>query len=184
MDPIATAHFDLRLLDAGDEALYAALYGDPETMAHVAAAQEPERLASGFAATCRANAASPPRRRTWVIRDRATGRDLGLIGLVWDAAGEADRQSAELGVMLPPQSQGRGVASEAIAGVCGAAFARLGLDLLHTWHREGHALAEGLMRHVGFVAQPTRDGEGGQHWQLTREQAARRDALSAPAHPA
>jgi RimJ/RimL family protein N-acetyltransferase len=169
--PIATARFDLRLLAAGDETLYAALYGDPATMAAIAAAQAPAQLARGFAATCRANAASPPRRRTWVIHERATARDLGLIGLVWDPDGHG-RQGAELGVVLPPAHQGRGVASEAIAGLCAAAFAQLGLDFLHTRHRDGHGLAAGLMRRCGFERQPPCDGEDGQRWRLTRESLA------------
>ena len=42
---IATPRFDLRLLDDGDGALYASLYGDPATMAFVAPALEPARLA-------------------------------------------------------------------------------------------------------------------------------------------
>lgn len=167
---IATPRFDLRLLDDGDGALYASLYGDPATMAFVAPALEPARLARALTATCSANMATPPRRRTWVIRDRALARDLGLIGLIWDGAPEGDRHGAELGVMLPPAWQDRGVAREAIAAVCDHAFAELGLAFLHTSHAPDHALAAGLMRRTGFVPQPPLAGEGVRRWRRLRDQ--------------
>jgi RimJ/RimL family protein N-acetyltransferase len=162
----AAARVALRLLDAGDSALYAALYGDPATMQYVAAARDPAQLQRGFAATCRANAATPPRRRVWVIFDPGDGQPLGLIGLVWDRDTEAGRQGAELGVMLPPARQGLGLATSAIAALRPLAFAQLGLDFLHTWHRDEHGLAGGLMAKAGFAPQPGRDGERGQRWRL------------------
>lgn len=166
---IANAKIDLRLLASGDVALYAALYGDPGTMAFVAAAQDPHQLTRSFASTCRANTATPPRRRTWVIHERGAARDLGLIGLVWDAATTDDRQGAELGVVLPPALQGRGIASAAIAALAHHAFGPLGLQRLHTRHDSAHGPAGGLMSRLGFLRTRAEDGPRGWRWELTPE---------------
>lgn len=171
---IETSRLVLRLLGPGDAALYDALYGDADTMRQVGTALAPGRLARSFATACRANAVSPPRRRTWVIHTLGAADDVGLIGLVWDGASDdtavgAGVSAAELGVMLPPAWQGRGLATEAIAALCPVAFADLGLDAVHTWHADGHALAAGLMRRAGFAPLPARPGESGQRWRRERD---------------
>ena len=171
----ASKRFNVRLLAAGDAGLYASLYGDPETMTFVAPARALDQLERSFAACCRANEHTPPRRRTWVIHERASATDVGLIGLVWDSAPVDGRQGAELGVMLPTARQGRGVATEVIDALLAPAFARLDLDFLHTSHRDGHGLAAGLMRRVGFVAQP--NGEDGScRWRYDRHPQAESSA--------
>lgn len=161
MSPPAEGTVRLRLLAASDEALYATLYGDPATMHHVGPALDPDACRGSFAAALRANAATPPRARTWVICLAGDEAGIGLAGLRWDGAG-----GAELGIVLPPDRQGQGFATAAIRALQGPAFGEFALARLHTRHDPAHALAGGLMAGLGFACTDA-GGEGrARRWEL------------------
>jgi len=155
----------LRLLDPTDQGLYQQLYGDAATMRHVGPPLDDEQVRRSFLAACRLNLDATPTARFWVIEDGRTGFAFGLIGLHWDGPA-----SAELGVVLPPEHQGKGLATGAIRCLLEPAFDGLGIKRLHTRHEAGHQLAGGLMASVGFVALPARSGADGQCWELTAGQ--------------
>ncbi|MBB6599500.1 GNAT family N-acetyltransferase [Luteimonas sp. MC1825] len=163
----------LRVLEARDEALYCALYGDPDTMRHVGPALAPEAGRTAFARVMAQLAARPPRAAYWLLpwRVAATvaGPPAGLMALqIHAGAGDA----AEVGVLLPPGAQGAGVASAGIAALVDVAFTASPLLALWTRHVRDHAAAAGLMRRAGF--QPAADGLAGEcRWRLTRAHWAR-----------
>jgi RimJ/RimL family protein N-acetyltransferase len=163
IESLSGTRLQLQPLDGSDEAVVVALYSDPETMRHIAAAQSRATAQRSFAAALRMNAATPPRRRTWAMR--LDGTTIGVIGLVFDA----DGSGAELGVVLPPTRQGRGFATEAISALADHAFATLALRRLHTRHDPAHALAAGLMTTLGFARSAAVDGRMGWTWCLTPE---------------
>jgi RimJ/RimL family protein N-acetyltransferase len=77
-----------------------------------------------------------------------------------------DPASAEVGVLLLPDAQGQGHATEAIAALADSVFAVPGLQKLWTRHASGHAAAVGLMRRLGFVAGPEAGAQS--RWHLLR----------------
>ncbi len=158
---LATARLALRPLAPADEALYVALYTDPATLRHVLAPLAPAAARRGFAAALAGLGTGEGQRGFWVMQAR-DGRALGLIGLHRDAPGEA-----EVGVVLPPAWQGRGLATEAIAALADHAFGALALVRLHTRHDHDHALASGLMAGLGFERVAAVAGRRGWRWQLT-----------------
>lgn len=167
---IATLHgprLELRPLADTDEALYVRLYTDPMAMQHIGTAQDADTATRGFRSALRFNAAIPPVRLFWVIDDRAARQALGLIGLSLDEPG-----GGEVGVLLPAEHQGRGVATEAIAALADHAFAVMRLQRLHTRHRNGHALAAGLMATLGFEQVAPAAASGRWRWQLTPDRWA------------
>nr|WP_255698942.1 GNAT family protein [Luteimonas sp. Y-2-2-4F] len=149
-------------LGAGDRALYVRLYGDAAAMRHVGAALAPAAAERAFDAVLAALAGDPPAAVYWVLREAATDEAFGLMALAFDAR----RTSAELGLVLPPQRQDRGYASEAIGGLLPRLRAFPRLASVWTRHREGHAAAAGLMRRTAFAPDGTRDGYA--HWRLAR----------------
>ncbi len=169
---------DLRPLADGDQALYVRLYGDPQAMQHIGAAQDAGAAARGFRAALRFNAATPPERLFWVIHDRAAMQELGLIGLTLDEPG-----GGEVGVLLPAGQQGRGVASEAIATLADHAFGLMRLRRLHTRHEPGHALAAGLMAGLGFERTAPAGDAAPWYWQLTPERWAAAPRRHSTANP-
>jgi RimJ/RimL family protein N-acetyltransferase len=73
----------------------------------------------------------------------------------------------EVGVVLPPEHQGRGFATEAIAALAEHAFGVMRLQRLHTRHDDGHGLAAGLMATLGFEQTAVDTHTGRWRWQLT-----------------
>jgi len=169
---------DLRPLTESDDALYVQLYTDPLAMQHIGTAQDAGTATRGFRTALRFNAATPPVRLFWVIDDRAAMQALGLIGLSLDESG-----GGEVGVLLPDQHQGRGVATEAIAALAEHAFPVMQLQRLHTRHENGHALAAGLMATLGFEQIAPAAGTGRWRWQLTPDRWAASPRRLSSANP-
>ncbi|MBW8312863.1 MAG: GNAT family N-acetyltransferase [Rhizobium sp.] len=151
----------IRLLGESDQQLYLQLYGDEATMRYIGPSLDEKQARRSFASACRLNQSDPPTARFWVIEDCATGLAIGLIGLHWDGPA-----SAELGVVLPPEHQGKGIATRVIRILLAVAFDSLRLDRLHTRHVAGHFLAGGLMASLGFAALPHPAEGGVRCWEL------------------
>ncbi len=161
MSPVlVTPRLRLRPLAGSDEALYVRLYGDTATMRHVGAAMTPATARRSFAAACRDQVAEPATRPLWVLERAVDAVAIGLLGLHLGAA-----RAAEVGVLIFPEHQARGYASEAIDTVADFAFARLGLLRLHARHATGHDLAAGLMASLGFVRAPDADDGHPVRWE-------------------
>ncbi|MBW8367189.1 MAG: GNAT family N-acetyltransferase [Arenimonas sp.] len=178
---IATIHgqqLDLRPLAEAHEPLYSRLYTDPLALHQIASAQDASSAAHGFRAALQFNAATQPVRIFWVIQERASFQALGLIGLSLDEPG-----GAEVGVLLPEEHQGRGVATQAIAALADHAFAVMQLQRLHTRHDPGHALAAGLMATLGFEQMAPAAGSGRWRWQLTQRRWAASPRRLSTANP-
>jgi [ribosomal protein S5]-alanine N-acetyltransferase len=111
----------------------------------------PSRAARAFALALAQARSQPPRAYYWTVRTCGAEDACGLVALVLDPA---DADSAELGVLLRPDAQRQGHASEAITCVAAHAFAELALQRLWTRHRRGHCAAHGLMHRLGFVPMP------------------------------
>lgn len=169
---------DMRPLDEGDEALYVRLYGDAAVMQRIASPQDPRTAALGFRAALRMNAAEVPTRLFWVIRQRRPPLALGLLGLSLDGEG-----GGEVGVVLPLEHQGRGIATEAIAALADHAFGAMPLHRLHTRHDDGHGLAAGLMATLGFARTAVEAPSGRWRWELTPAQWARSPRRQAQGDP-
>lgn len=155
----------LRHLVASDEALYVGLYGSPATMRHIGPPLPRLEACRSFRAAVRANAASPPSARFWVIEHQKGQQALGLIGLRW-----ISHTTAELGVVLPEENQAKGIAKAAIRALLTPAFTELGLAELRTQHSKPNALAWRLMDSLGFTETGTSPVGQGFAWMMTADQ--------------
>ncbi|HEY9144328.1 MAG TPA: GNAT family protein [Arenimonas sp.] len=162
----------LRPLGDADQSLYVALYGDRETMSRAMPALDAASALRAFRREREAGGQADAQRLTWTLSDMHDGTAFGLLGLVLD-----DSRGAEVGVVLPPERQGRGHATQAIALVARHAFDTLALGRLYTRHALGHGPARGLMLRLAFEPAPVGPPPHPVRWMLTREAwlAARRD---------
>ena len=149
----ATPRTRLRLLLPEDEALYCALYTDPAVMALVGPPMACPAARSGFHAACRLNAVAGGRQRRWAVLDRASGAGVGLLAVLRD---RGDGRGAEVGIMLLPAAQGRGLARELNDAVAALAFgaAGWGMDRLWARHLPGHGAAAAVLAATGFAPGP------------------------------
>lgn len=145
--PLVESPFILRPFDAGDLALYAALFTNAAVMRAVGKPFAADRANRAAAASLRHQHDPAGRFRHWVIEDAESA--AGLLGLALRGEAWVDGE-AELGVLLWPAWQARGAATAAISAVCPWAFDVARLAALTCHHADGHAPAAALMRRVGF----------------------------------
>ena len=147
MNDFATPRLRMRPPEAGDEALFLRLYTDPALMRHVGAPLSPEAVGRGFRTACRQAGDVCASARRWIITERASGTDIGVLGLHRHDGADP---TAELGVMLLAQWQGRGLGAEALAGLVDVAFDALRLSSVCTRHAAGNDAVERMMLKLGF----------------------------------
>ena len=172
MQTLDTPRLQLRPLGQADEALYCRLYSDPGVMRHIAAPLSDEAARTAFATVLRLMRQDAPALHVWVVRDGASGAELGIVALFRDA-GSVDAR--EVGAMLLVEGQRRGVAAAAIGAVADHVFdpadgAGPALRLLWTRHASGNAAAARLMSRMAFQRQVPRSAEQAEvRWQMSRE---------------
>lgn len=166
---LQTSRLHLRPLMEADQAFYCRLYTDPAVMARVGTPLSPEAAQGAFDRVLRQIAAKPPRAHYWMLWERGTQAVIGLMALVFD---RDDRNSAEVGVLLLPNAQGQGHATEAITALVDNAFAEPAISRLWTRHATGHVAMIRLMRRLGFAQcvdlSATGDHPTTVRWQLLR----------------
>lgn len=142
-----TERLHLRPLCLDDEALYCHLYTDPETMRHIGAPLSAEAALGNFHKACDLATQPDPAMKLWIIVEKDSGLGVGLLARV--RHGDV-RDMAELGAMLVADGQGRGYASEALAGLMDRLFALPGIRSLWTAQAPRNAAAARLMHRLGF----------------------------------
>ena len=172
MPTFDTPRLQLRPLVEADEALYCRIYTDPEVMRHIAAPLSAEAARAAFATATRLMRQDAPTLQVWVLRDRVTGADIGIVALI----GHGDVPDArEVGAMLVVEGQQRGVAVAALGAVADHVFnpvdaAGPDLRLLWTRHAPGNEAAMRLMLRMGFLRQaPCSADQTAVRWQMSRE---------------
>lgn len=147
MTAFATPRLRIRPLEASDEALFLRLYTDPALMRHIGAPLSPEAARRGFRAACRQAGDASASAQRWIIADHASGTAIGLLGL---HRHDGEDATAELGVMLLGDWQGRGLAAEALAALVDVAFDALRLSSVWTRHAAGNDAVVRMMLALGF----------------------------------
>jgi RimJ/RimL family protein N-acetyltransferase len=146
MQGFETERLRMRPLDARDEALYCALYTDPDTMRFIAAPQSLQRALRSFHKMI-----EQPRPvegpYLFAILEKISGRALGLSAIV-----QIDRQLAlaEVGIMLNTDVRGLGFAHETMFGLRAHAFSALPIDAIWVQYHRANLAAGKLFRELGF----------------------------------
>lgn len=154
-----TARCRVEPLAAGDRALFTAIYTDADLMRHVGPALAPSRAAAAFDAALAAHADAARDDAYWVVRSVQPGADAGLLGL------QCSDGVGRVGMLLLPDWQDRGIATEVIDELGRQAARRTRLRALCIEYRETHAQAAGLMRKLGYrLAAPGAGPEGFAQW--------------------
>lgn len=154
--------------DEADRALYVGLYVDPAVMTHIGEAMNAAAAAALFEAVLRRNRDPAALARYWRVDEVRSGDAAGIVALVRTAR-LPDR--GELGVMLSPRWQNRGVGLAALAGVVEGVIAGRWLrevELLIGRHSADNPNAGRLTEALGFERQDD-DGSGSVRWYLRRD---------------
>ena len=84
----------------------------------------------------------------WAVVDRESGRMIGTCGFT---SFSCPHDSAEIGYVLNPSFQGRGLATEAVRRVLDFGFTELGLHRIEAHFMEGNHASRRLMERVGMT---------------------------------
>lgn len=147
----ATARVVGRPIDAHDRPLYRALYTAPAVMAHIGPTRTPAEADALFAQALAHSQDPAERARYWRIAEPSSEVVVGIVALV-----RSDRTPAEgeLGVMLLPEAQGRGLGRSAVAGVVDGVIAgrwRRPFEVLVYRHARANTAAGRVPAALGFA---------------------------------
>lgn len=172
MSVFETPRLHMRPLGETDEALYCHLHTDPEVMRHIGAPMSAEAAQRSFRAACRLATREGAAAQRWVVAEHGSAAAIGLLALIGD---EAAADQAEVGLMLRPDRQRRGVAVAAIGAIADWAFDPACSDgpdlrLLWTRHAPDNVAAMRLMRRMAFLRQDPRSPDPDEiRWQMPRD---------------
>jgi RimJ/RimL family protein N-acetyltransferase len=138
---------ELRNVTADDLDLYEAIYCDPQMMEHVGGPRPRKGLAEKLAR----DAASAEAGEIWlfkIIPDEDPGTAAGTV-VIWEH--EWNGQSiSEIGWMVLPRFQGRGLGSEAVRTVLRRARSESRWDVVHAFPAISNARSNAMCRKMGF----------------------------------
>jgi [ribosomal protein S5]-alanine N-acetyltransferase len=160
---LLTPRLRLRRVDARDASSLHACFGDPEAMRfwdfpRCETVAETERVVAWLA-----NIASPYDHLAWAIVDQAEDRSMGMVCYHHR---EARNKRLEVGYILAPQHQRRGLGTEAVRAVLDYCVGKLGAHrvqaLIHPENTASIRLVErlGFRREGGPLTDYWRVGDG------------------------
>jgi RimJ/RimL family protein N-acetyltransferase len=162
--PLDSERFHYRPLGEGDRELYIRIYTDPVLMQHVGDPLTITVAENSFQKSCALNLALNSRQYCWVMIDRESGGEVGLLALI-DHNGPA-----EIGVMVLMPWQNRKVAQEAIRRLTEFSFRECSVSYVFTRHLIANIAGAGVMARLGFlVMSDVPGGDCFQGWGMGRD---------------
>jgi len=144
-----TERLCLRPLTDGDEALFHALYTDPETMRFIGTPLTGEQVTRRFRKTLGDMHRQPFKCLFLAILEKASQLPLGICGMPQFTA-DAVRQ--EVGLVLVRQARSKGIAREGLAALVNRIFAMSSVEEVWARFSTENLAAQQLVVAVGFHA--------------------------------
>jgi RimJ/RimL family protein N-acetyltransferase len=138
---------ELRNITNDDLPLYEAIHCDPRMMEHLGGPLPNE----GLAEKLKRDVASTEAGETWIykiILDEADGSAAGTV-VIWEHT-EHGEPINEIGWMVLPPFQGRGLGSKAVRAVLDKARAERRWDVVHAFPPVSNAVSNAMCRKMGF----------------------------------
>ena len=145
---IDTERLRLRPLQQGDEALFHALYTDPDSMRFIAPPLPAAQAVRYFHRTVAGMQATPIRWLSLAMLRKQSQQPLGICG-VSDFAAAARR--LEVGILLTAEARSQGIAREGLTALMRRLFELLPVDELWARFPANHLAMERLVASAGFA---------------------------------
>lgn len=166
MECIDTPRLRLRVMGEGDEDLYCRLYTDPQVMQHIARPLAIDVARRSFQVAREQAIERPMRRPWWVIHETTSMADVGVVGLV------REDTIAEIGIVLLPQAQRRGIAREAMAAVATRAMETGLVTQLWLRHAPQNLAMAAVASRLGLTREDDGPGPDSCRWQMRADETA------------
>lgn len=142
-----TARLQCDLLADTEQDEFCGLLTSAKVMRQIAPVLTLPQAQAKFRAAIKYNQAETLRQRIWHIRDRNTNAFYGIQSLQWR---DGEAHQAEIGIMLAPQANQKGVAIEAMDGLLGFAFSYFGLERVYAHFYQTHRATRKLVARLGY----------------------------------
>lgn len=152
MSPVGSGESTVRLEPWGehDLSLLKKLLGDPEMMAHLGGPESPEKIAERQARyEADERLADSGKSRMFKIVNATTGEGVGWVGY-WQRVWQ-DAPVYEIGWLVLPSSQGRGIAGMATAQALRVARTEGKHRFVHAFPTADNIPSNAICRKLGFV---------------------------------
>jgi RimJ/RimL family protein N-acetyltransferase len=139
---------ELRDITTDDLPLYEGFYGDPSMMKHLGGAWQKERIPQKL----RQNLEVVEAGTAWVFKvmpDHDSSQAAGLV-CIWEHVWRGEPVN-EIGWMILPAFQGRGLASRAVRAILEKARAEGRWDIVHALPAKANEPSNGVCRKAGFT---------------------------------
>jgi len=160
----------IRLLEAGDAALYCGLYTDAKTLEHVCPPLSAERAKQSFEKAMHLSYEKPWTQRISVVVERTSNKPIGIASI---KIVDTDQRIAEVGILLKPNAQSQRYATEASLTLITSAFRRHTIDGIVAKVGANHKTGERLVKTLGYARgadlAATADRSARSTWSMNRE---------------
>jgi RimJ/RimL family protein N-acetyltransferase len=164
--PVETARLLMRPLRTDDEALYAHLYMDEETMRFIGPPLSAERAARSFRSALAAMSGDSIDRVMLTVIEKSSAAPVGICSLQnFDPA----LRSVQAGVMFVAAARARGYSKEAFVTLIQRVFAELPVDELWVQFAADHVAVQRAVISVGFTRREASGPERCSVWSVRRE---------------
>ncbi|WP_248765972.1 GNAT family N-acetyltransferase [Pseudomonas protegens] len=150
-----TPRLNLRPLNAHDWELFLALHSDPENLRYVCDPLSRMQIEERFTSRLPHWDRDCDHWLCLVIRDRHSGEELGFTGL---RVSDRPSAEAEVGYLLAPGHQGKGLATESLRALMQYARHSLGIKRLVATVTDGNVASCQVLERCGFVFQQRDEG--------------------------
>jgi RimJ/RimL family protein N-acetyltransferase len=164
--PVETARLRTRPLSAEDEALYAHLYMDEETMRFIGAPLSAERAARTFRGALAGMQRDPIERLFLAVIEKCSASTVGICSL---QNFDPTLRSVQAGVMFVAAARAQGYAKEAFVGLIQRVFAELPVDELWVQFAADHVAVQRGVVSVGFTRREAIGPEQRSVWSVRRD---------------
>ena len=164
--PVETARLRTRPLSAEDEALYAHLFMDEETMRFIGAPQSAERAARTFRASLAGMQRDPIERLFLAVIEKSSATTVGICSLQNFDPG---LRSVQAGIMFVAAARAQGYSKEAFVGLIQRVFVELPVDELWVQFAADHVAVQRAVISVGFTRREATGPEQRSIWSVRRD---------------
>lgn len=156
MHNFITERLLIRPLAAQDKVLFIKLYTDVKVMRNISPPLSHKKAEKAFHNTLKIMKKSQPSVMIWVIVNLADEKTIGIQGFTWPSMKSEHLNSgkyttAEIGIMLLRNSNGKLIPEEATTALIEYAFNHLPIERINTFYAKDNFSVAKLAQKLGFI---------------------------------
>ena len=152
MHTFTTERLLIRPLAEQEKAIYISLYTDAKIMRNIGEPLSVEAAKNAFDRVLKAMTKKQQKVITWAIVTLDNNECIGLQALNWQSSALAGlTETAEIGIMLLRNSNGKLLPEEAMGALMEYAFSHLAINTIHATYAKSNLATKRFVKKLGFT---------------------------------